>query len=36
VIAAGLFGAVTVSRRILHVQALPALIALALVWVLPV
>lgn len=35
VILAGCFGALTVSRRILYVQALPALIALALVWVIP-
>lgn len=32
VIVAGLFGAATVSRKILYVQALPALIALALTW----
>ncbi|QPP07640.1 DUF1304 domain-containing protein [Streptomyces bathyalis] len=30
VVAAGLYGALTVSRRILHVQALPAAAALAL------
>ena len=36
VIIAGLFGAMTVSRRILYVQALPALVALVLVWLLPV
>lgn len=32
VVVAGVFGAVTVSRRILYVQALPALVALVLVW----
>jgi len=32
VIVAGIFGAATVSRSILYVQALPALVALALVW----
>jgi putative membrane protein len=32
VIVAGIFGAVTVSRRILLVQALPAALALAAVW----
>ena len=32
VVVAGLFGAATVSRRILPVQALPGAIALALVW----
>ena len=32
VIAAGLYGAATVSRRIALIQALPAAIALALVW----
>jgi putative membrane protein len=32
VIVAGAYGAWTVSRRILYVQAVPALIALALVW----
>ena len=32
VIAAGIFGAATVSRRILIVQALPAALALAAVW----
>ncbi len=32
VIVAGIFGAVTVSRRILIVQALPAALALAAVW----
>lgn len=32
VIAAGVYGAVTVSRRILFVQAIPAAVALALVW----
>ncbi len=35
VIAAGVFGALTVSRRILYVQALPALVALVLIWVVP-
>ena len=32
VLIAGLYGAFTASRKILYVQALPALIALALVW----
>ena len=32
VIAAGVYGAATVSRRILFVQAIPAAVALALVW----
>ena len=32
VVAAGIFGAVTVSRRILLVQAAPAAIAAALLW----
>ena len=32
VIAAGIFGAATVSRKILFVQAAPAILALALVW----
>ena len=32
VIVAGIFGAVTVSRRILIVQALPAALALAALW----
>ena len=32
VVVAGLFGAATVSRRILAIQALPAAIALALAW----
>ncbi|HLL26977.1 MAG TPA: DUF1304 domain-containing protein [Xanthobacteraceae bacterium] len=32
VIAAGLYGAFSVSRRILLVQALPAAVALALLW----
>lgn len=32
VVVAGVFGAVTVSRRILVVQALPAAVALVLVW----
>lgn len=32
VVVAGVFGAVTVSRRVLVVQALPAAVALVLVW----
>jgi len=32
VVAAGVFGAATVSRRILYVQALPAALALGLLW----
>jgi len=32
VIVAGVFGAITVSRKILWVQALPGIVALALVW----
>jgi putative membrane protein len=32
IVAAGIFGGVTVSRRILIVQALPAAIAAALLW----
>jgi putative membrane protein len=32
VIAAGVYGAATVSRRILFVQAVPAAVALVLVW----
>ena len=32
VVAAGVFGALTASRRILFVQAAPALVALVLVW----
>ena len=32
VLVAGLYGAATASRKILYVQALPALIALAFVW----
>jgi len=32
VLAAGLFGAVTASRKILYVQALPAAAGLALLW----
>ena len=32
VVVAGVFGAATVSRRILFVQAAPALVALALLW----
>ena len=35
VIVAGAFGAATVNRKILFVQALPAVIALALVWLAP-
>jgi putative membrane protein len=35
VIVAGVFGAATVNRRILFVQALPALIAAVLVWLAP-
>jgi putative membrane protein len=33
VVVAGLFGAATVSRRILYVQAVPAALALAALWV---
>ena len=33
VVIAGLFGAATVSRRILYVQALPAALALVALWV---
>ena len=33
VIAAGLYGGATASRKILWVQALPAAIALAVVWI---
>lgn len=33
VVVAGLFGAATVSRRILHVQALPAAAALIALWI---
>ena len=33
VIVAGVFGALTVNRKILFVQALPAVIALILVWI---
>ncbi|HRF53326.1 MAG TPA: DUF1304 domain-containing protein [Aquimonas sp.] len=33
VLVAGLFGAATVSRKILFVQAVPAMLGLALVWV---
>jgi putative membrane protein len=29
---AGMYGAITVSKRILYVQALPALLGLALTW----
>jgi putative membrane protein len=32
VVVAGIFGGITVSRRILYIQALPALVALWLVW----
>ena len=32
VIVAGIYGAATVSRRIFFVQAVPAIVALALVW----
>jgi len=32
VLAAGLFGAATASRKILYVQALPALVGLVLLW----
>lgn len=32
IVVAGVFGAVTVSRRILFVQALPALVAAAALW----
>jgi putative membrane protein len=32
VAAAGVFGAITVSRRILFIQALPALVGLGLAW----
>jgi putative membrane protein len=35
VIVAGIFGALTANRRIIVIQALPALVALACVWVLP-
>jgi putative membrane protein len=33
VIVAGLYGAMSVSRRILYVQAAPALVALVLLWI---
>lgn len=33
VIVAGLYGAMSVSRRILYVQAAPALVALILLWI---
>ena len=33
VVIAGIFGAVTANRRILYVQALPAAVAIALVWI---
>jgi len=33
VIVAGVFGAATASRKILWMQALPGVIALALVWI---
>jgi putative membrane protein len=32
VLVAGIYGALSVNRRILFIQALPALIALALLW----
>jgi putative membrane protein len=32
VVVAGLYGAVSVSRKILFVQAIPAVLALVLVW----
>jgi putative membrane protein len=32
VVVAGVFGAITVSRRILYIQALPALVGLGLAW----
>jgi len=32
VVVAGVFGAITVSRRIFWIQALPALVGLALAW----
>jgi len=32
VIVAGIFGAITVNRKILMVQALPGAVAIALVW----
>lgn len=32
VVVAGVFGAITVSRRILFIQAFPALVGLALAW----
>ena len=32
VVIAGVFGALTASRRILYIQALPAAVALALLW----
>ncbi len=35
VIVAGVFGALTASRKILYIQAMPAAIGLALVWMLP-
>ena len=33
VVVAGVFGAITVSRKIFWVQALPGIIALALIWI---
>ena len=33
VIIAGIYGAYSVSKRIFYVQALPAIIALALLWI---
>lgn len=35
VVVAGLYGGATVSRRILTIQAFPAIIALALLWIWP-
>ncbi|HEX5355063.1 MAG TPA: DUF1304 domain-containing protein [Aquabacterium sp.] len=35
VVVAGVFGAITASRKILYIQALPAAIGLALVWLMP-
>jgi putative membrane protein len=32
VLVAGIFGAITASRKILYVQALPALVALIVLW----
>lgn len=33
VLVAGLFGAITVSRKILYIQAIPAAMGLALLWI---